>query len=116
MFFGEFDLAFSGWFFVPQQAFVLGQQAVALHDAAHAAGGDLEAFNVTLIFDSHSSMAGVGERMVEYCLLDLCGDAIGMRAFRPRQAVDEALGPVGLEIAPDLLELLAGVAHHLAFG
>ena len=92
LFFGEFDLAFSGGFFEPQQAFVLGKQAVALPHAAHAAGGDLEAFKLKLMLDADSSMAGVGERIVEYGLLHLCGDTIGMRAIRPRQAVDEALG------------------------
>ena len=82
--------------------------------ASWRAGGDLDAFKAKLLLDVDSRVAGVGEGMVEYGLLHLGGDAIGMRAFGPRQAVNEALGSAGLEIAPDLVELLAGVTHHLA--
>ena len=112
--FGAFDLAFSDGFFEPQHAFLLGQQALAPPDAAHAAGGDVDAFKAKLLLHVDSSMAGVGEGMVEDGLLDLGGDAIEMRIICSRQAVDEGLGPADLEIAPDLSELLTGAAHHLA--
>ena len=72
LFFGEFDLAFSGWFSGPQQSLVLGQQTVAPPEAALAAGRDLEAFKAKL-------------------LLGLGGDAIGMQAFGPRQPLPQSI-------------------------
>jgi hypothetical protein len=56
----------------------------------------------------------MGESVVEDRRLDLRCDAIGMRATGAGQPVDETIGAVGLEVAADLVELLAGVAHQLA--
>ena len=51
-------------------------------------------------------MGGVIEAMGEDGGLDLLGDPVGMRPSCTRQPVDEALRPVGLIVAPDLVELL----------
>jgi hypothetical protein len=59
-------------------------------------------------------MAGVGERMVEDRRLDLGRDPVRVRPLRAGQPVEQALGAKGLEVAADLVELLARVAHHLA--
>jgi hypothetical protein len=59
-------------------------------------------------------MAGMVEGMGQHRLLDLGGHAVGMRPLGTRQPVDEPFGSIGLEIAPDLVELLARIAHHLA--
>jgi hypothetical protein len=55
-------------------------------------------------------MAGVFQGMAENGHLD----PVGMRSLGAGQPVDQALCSIGLEITPDLIELLAGVAHHLA--
>ena len=85
-----------------------------LPDAAHAAGGDLYPLQAQFLLDAHGAVAGIGQCVIEHGLLDFGGDAIGVRPLRAGQTVDEAVGPIGLEVAPDLVELLAGVAHHLA--
>jgi hypothetical protein len=54
------------------------------------------------------------ERMGEHGLLDLGGNPVGMRSSGAGKPVDQAFGAIGLEVAPDLVELLAGIAHHLA--
>ena len=67
-----------------------------------------------LLLDPHRAVAGMRQRMVEHRLLDL-GRAPGWdAALGAGQPVDQRLGAVGLEVAADLVELLAGVAHHLA--
>ena len=43
--------------------------------------------------------------------LDRFGDPVGMWTLGAREPVDEALCPVGLIVAPDLIELLARIAH-----
>jgi hypothetical protein len=40
---------------------------------------------------------------------NLLRDPVEMRAFCPRQPVNQAVRPIGLEVAPDLIELLAGI-------
>jgi hypothetical protein len=55
LFGAERDLARSAFFLQPQQALVLGQQTVALPHAAHAAGGDLGAFEAQFLFDPRSA-------------------------------------------------------------
>jgi hypothetical protein len=49
----------------------------------------------------------MGETVVEHGLLQLLADAVGMGRAGARQAVEQALGAVGLEVAADLVELLA---------
>ena len=44
--------------------------------------------------------------MVENGGLDLVCHPVGMRASGSRQPVDEAIGAIGMEVAPDLVELL----------
>jgi hypothetical protein len=52
--------------------------------------------------------------MVEHGLLDLGRHPVRVRPLAARQAIDQPLGCVGLEVAADLVELLTGVAHHFA--
>ena len=56
----------------------------------------------------------MGQGVVEDGGLDLGRDAVGMRPLGAGKPVDQALGAIGLEIAPDLVELLTGITHHLA--
>ena len=50
------------------------------------------------------------EGVVEDRLLDLGRDPVGVRPLGAGQAVDQPF----LEVASNLVELLAGIAHHLA--
>jgi hypothetical protein len=74
----------------------------------------LYALQAQFLLDSHRAMAGMNQRMVEYGLLDLGGDPVGVRSPRAGKAVDQPLGAISLEVASDLVKLLAGIAHHLA--
>ena len=47
------------------------------------------------------------KRMIEDRGFDLGRDPVGMRPLRPGQPVDQPVGAVGLEVAADLVELLA---------
>jgi len=111
---GELDLALGGGLFQAQQALVLGEESAPHPHAAHAAGRDLDALQSQLLLDARRAVAGMGERVIEDGRLDLRGDAIGMRALGTGQPIDQAVGAVGLEVAADLVELLARVAHQLA--
>jgi hypothetical protein len=111
---GELELALGGGLLEAQQALVLGEQAVALPDAAHAAGRDLQAAQHELLRNPQRAVAGMGERVVEHRLLDLGNHPVGVRRAGAGQAVEQAVGAVGLEVAPNLIELLARVAHHAA--
>lgn len=111
---GELDRPLGGRLLQPEQAFVLGQQIVALPDPAHAARRDLEAPKPQFLLDAQRAVAGMRQRMVEHGLLDLGRHPVGMRSPGAGQPVDQPLGAIGLEVATDLVELLARVAHHLA--
>jgi hypothetical protein len=87
---------------------------MALPDPAHAAGGDLKSLQPQFLFHTQGTMAGMVKGMIENRRLDLFAYPVRMRSLRARQAVDEALGAIGLEVAPDLVELLARVAHQPA--
>lgn len=52
--------------------------------------------------------------MVEDGLFDLGSGAVGVRAAGSGQAINQAVGAVGLEVSADRLALLAAVADHLA--
>tara|TARA_B100000676_G_C17994599_1_gene797004 strand:- start:1049 stop:1207 length:159 start_codon:yes stop_codon:yes gene_type:complete len=52
-------------------------------------------------------MAGVFKRVIENGLLDLLGHPVGMRSLGAGQSVDKPLRPIGLEVAADLVKLLA---------
>ncbi|WP_420337080.1 hypothetical protein [Roseibium sp.] len=52
-------------------------------------------------------MAGMLSGMVENGCLDLFARPVRVRSLWPRRPFDEAIGAVGLEIASDLVELLA---------
>ena len=93
---------------------MLGEEAVALPHTTNAAGRDLQAAHTQLLFDSGGTVAGVFEGVVENGLFDFCGDAVGMGAAGAGHAVDEAVGAKGLEVAADLVELLAGIAGQFA--
>ena len=87
---------------------------MALPDPAHAAGGDLDADQHQLLGNPHRAVAGVGEGMIEDRRLDLCRHPVGVRPLDAGQTVEQPIGPVGLKVAPDLIEWLPTVAHHPA--
>ena len=51
-------------------------------------------------------MAWMVKGMVENGCLDLGCHPVGVWPPRPRQPVDQAFRPIGLEVPPDLVELL----------
>ena len=110
----ELDFVFADVTLQAQQALVFGQQVVATPDAAHAARADLDAAQHERLGHAQASVGGMVERVVEHGLFDLLADAVGVRSARAGQAVDQAVRAVGLEVAADLVELLARVSHRAA--
>jgi len=96
------------------QALVPGQEVVAAPDPAHAARRDLDALQHQFVGDPQRAVAGVLQGVVENGPLDIPGYPVGVRPARAGQPVDQPRRPVGLEVAPDLVELLARIAHQLA--
>lgn len=64
-------------------------------------------------FDPHRAVARMQERVVDDSLFDLGPSPVRVRPIGAGQAVDKAFGDIGLVIAPDLVELLAGIANQL---
>lgn len=93
---------------------MLGQQAVALPHPAHTARGHLDAAQHQLLCHPHRAVAGMCQGVLQDRLLDRFGHAVGVRVARPGQPIDQPVRAVGLEVAADLVELLAAVADHLA--
>jgi len=87
---------------------------MALPDPAHAARGDLDVAQRQFLRHPQRSVAGVGHGMLENGLLDRLGDTVGVRIAWPGQTIEQAVCPIGLEVAADLVELLTRIAHHLA--
>jgi len=108
------DLALGGRLLKAQEPLVLGQKPVALPDASDPAGRDLDALEAQLLLDPRAAVAGMIHRVVEDGLLDLSRNAVRVRPLRARKPVDEAVRPIGLEVAPDLVKLLARIADQLA--
>lgn len=106
LFVGEGQRALGCRLLQAQQPVVLGQQAVALPDAADAAGRHLQPAQDELLGDPQRAMAGMGKGVVEHRLLDLRWDPVRVRPARAGQPVDKPVGAVGLEVAADLVELL----------
>ena len=52
--------------------------------------------------------------MVEDRCLDFGRNAVRVRPLGTRESVDQAVRAVGLEVPPDFIELLSGIAHHFA--
>jgi hypothetical protein len=111
---GPLELALAGRLLQAQQPFVLGQEAVALPDAADTARGDLDPAQHQLLGDPHRPVAGMGKGVVEDRLLDRGADPVGVRRAGAGDPVEQALSAVGLEVPAYLVELLARVAHHPA--
>jgi hypothetical protein len=57
-------------------------------------------------------MRGMSQAVIEDRLLDVVGHSVGMRWPSAGDPVEQAFGAVGLEVAADLLGVLAAVAHH----
>lgn len=96
------------------QPVVLAEQAVAAPHVVHPGRRDLDAGHRQLAGDPQSAVAGMGQAMVEDRLLDVLADPVGMRVARAGDPVEKAVDPVGLEVAPNLVELLAAVADDAA--
>jgi hypothetical protein len=112
--FAKLDLGFGSGFLQAQQPLMLGEQIVALPDPAHPGRRDRDAFEAQLLLDAGRAMAGMGQGMIEDGGLDFGSDTVGLRPLGAGQPVDQAFRAVGLEVAADFIELLAGIAHHLA--
>ena len=82
-----------------------------LQTPAHAAGGHLDAFQDQFLGHAQATVAGVLQAVIEDRLLDLRRHPVGVWAFGARQAVDQAVRPIGLIVAPDLVELLPAITH-----
>ena len=95
-----------------QQTVVPAEQAVAAPDTANPGRADLDAGQSQLIGDPEGAMARMGQAMVEDRLLDVLADPVGMRWAGAGDLVEQPLGALGLEVAADLVELLAAVAHY----
>ena len=80
----------------------------------HPTRRHLDALEHQLRGDPHRAVAGMRQGMIQGMiqdrLLDRLGHPVGMRAAGARQTVDQPRRAVGLEVAPDLVELLAAVA------
>lgn len=92
------------------QPVVLAKQAVAAPHAAHPARRDLDAAQRKFAGDPQGAGTGVGQAMGEDGLLDVLADPVGVWIARSGDPVEQAVGAVGLEVTPDLTELLAAVA------
>jgi hypothetical protein len=114
LFLGQLDGALGGRFFQAQQALMLGQEIVAAPDTPHPARRDLDAAQRQLVGDPHGAVAGMLQRVGQNRLLDLGRYPVGMRSPGAGQPVQQPLGTIGLEVAPDLVKLLARIAHDLA--
>src|SRR5262245_11912444 len=95
-----------------QQTVVPAEQAVAAPDTPNPGRADLDAGQSQLIGDPQRAMAGMGQAMVEDRLLDVLPDPVGMRWAGAGDLVEQPLGAIGLEVAADLVELLAAIAHY----
>jgi len=93
---------------------VLGKELVPVPDAAHAAGGDPDVAQGELLGNAKAAFGGVLQRIIEDGFFDLRSQPVGVWPLGAGHPVEQALGPVGLEVPADFIELLAGVSHHLA--
>ena len=105
------DPALLGVLLEAQQALVLGQQVVPAPDPADPAGADLDPLQGQLLRHPQAALGGGVQTVRQDGLFHLGADPVRMRTSGPREPIQEALGPVGLVVAPDLVELLPGVPH-----
>ena len=59
-----------------------------------------------------AAVARIVEAVLQYGLLHILRIPVGIWPLRVGQAVQQARGAQGLLVAVDLVELLAGIAHH----
>ncbi len=64
--------------------------------------------------DPQRAMGRLGQWVIEDGLLNLGSDPVGMSPFTAGQFVEQALGAIGLVVAPDFVKLLAAVSDELA--
>jgi len=87
---------------------------VAAPNPTNAARTDLDALEGQLLGDADGTMSGVIQAVIENGFLDLFADSVRVRSLGAWQFVQKALGAKDLVVTADLVELLAGVTHHLA--
>ena len=114
LFFVELHDAVGRGLLQSHQPVMLAEQAVAAPHAAHPARRHLDAGQRQFAGDPQGAVTGVGQAVVEDGLLDVLADPLGMRVAGTGDPVEQAVGTVGLEVAPDLIELLAAVADDAA--
>ena len=59
-------------------------------------------------------MARMGEGVIEDRGRDLGRHTVMGGFLRAGRPVDQAIRPIGLEVPPDLVQMLPGIAHHFA--
>jgi hypothetical protein len=110
----EFDLSVCSGFLQPQKPLMLGEEVVALPDTPDPAGGHGNPLQPEFLFNTCRTMARVFEGMVENDGLNLGRHPVGMWSPGAGHAVKQPFRAIGLEVPPDLVELLAGIARDLA--
>ena len=110
----QFDLLLADCFLKPQRTLAAGQEVVARPHAPEATGADLDALEHQFLCHAQAAVGGILQAVLQYGLFDLLGHPIGVRTSSARQPIYQALGPVGLVVTPNLVELLPGIAHDAA--
>ena len=97
-----------------QQALVAGLEVVAHPDPAHAARADLDVLHAELVGHPHATLGREVEGVGQDLLLDLLGDAVGMRAARAALLEQKRGCSSRLEGPSHLVEGVAVVSHEAA--
>jgi len=113
LFFAELDLLSLDFTFKSQESLVSVEQVVPAPDASDTSRTDLHSLKSWFLGHTGTAVSGVIQAMLSDGLFHRLGHSVRMRTFGSWQAVQESLGAVGLEVTPDLVELLAAVAHDL---
>jgi hypothetical protein len=74
----------------------------------------LQALQPQFLLDTRGAVAGMGKGVVEDRGLDFGRNAVRVRPLGAGQPIDQAIRPIGLEVPPDFIELLPGIADQLA--
>jgi len=94
-------------FFEPEKSLMAGQRVVPRPDASDAARAHLVPLKDKILGDTDRAMSGLLETIVEDEILEFLGESVRMGTLGARKLVQQPLGPIGLEISADLIELLS---------
>ena len=111
---GELTTSLGRGLLQAQQPVVLAEQAMALHTPRTPLERDLDAAQGQLLGDPQGAMAGVGQAWSRIACSISSPTRLGCGGAGAGDPVEQPVGAIGLEVAPDLVELLAAVAHQPA--